>query len=253
MSIAESPTLRASQLSRAEAVARTIETEISSGTYSPGDSLGTKDALKQRFGVAVATINEAIKLLGARGMVEARPGPGGGVFVSEPSARRRSGPLVMGFEWTEATMADYHEVRDALEPFILRHAAEHHSERDIADLQEIVDRMEQGLHEPAQYLRQNTAFHRRVAAISPNPAMRSLYVTVLDFFEHAVDPEQLPPTLHVHNLEVHQQLLAGIVSRDLRQLRAAMRAHDRHRREYGLALEDASTPARAPSTTGRRR
>lgn len=251
MSIGESPTLRASQVSRAEAVARTIETEISSGTHSPGDSLGTKDALKRRFGVAVATINEAIKLLGARGMVEARPGPGGGVFVSQPTARRRSGPLVMGFEWTEATMADYHEVRDALEPFLLRHAAEYHTERDVADLGEILDRMEEGLHEPARYLRENTAFHRRVAAISPNVAMRSLYVTVLDFFENAVDPQQLPRTLHVHNLEVHQQLLEGITSRDARRLRAAIRAHDRHRREYGLALEDTLAPP--PSSGDRRR
>lgn len=227
-------TIQAAQLSRAEAVARTIETEISAGTWAAGDSLGTKDGLKRRFNVAVATINEAIKLLGARGLVEARPGPGGGVFVSAPSARRQ-GPLVMGFQWTEATMADYHEVRDALEPFILRHAAENHSDQDIADLQAIVDRMEEDLGDASRYLRHNTSFHRRVAAISPNPPMRSLYITVLDFFEQAVDPEGLPTTLHRSNVEVHQQLVDAIASGDPKQAKAALRAHDRHRRAFGLA------------------
>lgn len=229
--------IHASQLSRAEAVARTVETEISAGRYAAGDSLGTKDELKRRFGVAVATINEAIKLLGARGMVEARPGPGGGVFVTRVTARRR-GPMMMDFEWAEATMADYHEVRDVLEPVVLRHAAEHHTEDDVADLQSIVDRMSSELGEPALYLSHNTSFHRRLAAISPNVPMRSLYVTVLDFFEQSVDPAQLPERLHVHNIEVHQELVDALASGDLKRLRAAARAHDRHRRTFGLAQKE---------------
>lgn len=226
--------LKESQVSRAEAVARAIEREISAGAVGPGDTLGTKDQLKRRFGVAVATINEAIKLLGARGMVEARPGPGGGVFVTDAIARRSS-PMIMDFDWSEATMGDYHEVRDVLEPAILRHAAAHHSDADIADLQAIVDRMAEDLDDPAHYVRQNTAFHRRAAAISPNVPMRSLYLTVLDFFEHAVDPTRLPSPLHPANVEVHQRLLHAIDSGDLTQLRAAVRAHDRHRRAFGLA------------------
>jgi GntR family transcriptional regulator, transcriptional repressor for pyruvate dehydrogenase complex len=68
--------------------------------------------------VAVATVNEAVKLLDTRGLVEARPGPGGGVFVASPASRMLAGPMIMGFEWTEASMADYHEVRNALEPII---------------------------------------------------------------------------------------------------------------------------------------
>ena len=72
-----------SRLSRAEELARGIEDDIAAGVLSTGDRLGTKDDLRQRFNVAVATLNEAIKLLESRGLVEARSGPGGGVFVSE--------------------------------------------------------------------------------------------------------------------------------------------------------------------------
>ena len=67
MALAADPGLRDSRLSRAEALARELEDQISSGTLATGERLGTKEDLRQHFNVAVATVNEAIKLLdGAR-------------------------------------------------------------------------------------------------------------------------------------------------------------------------------------------
>lgn len=228
-----SRSIDASRVSRAEAVARTIEREVSAGQISAGDSLGTKEELKQRFGVAVATINEAIKLLAARGFVEARPGPGGGVFV-RPVTERHAGPLLMGFEWSEATMADYHEVRDALEPLIVQQAAAHHTDGDIVTLNGILELMTQHLDEPALYLKDNTNFHRLLAMISPNKPLRSLYLTLIEFFVEAVDVSELPDRLHPDNVAVHRRLLEAIRGGDPKQLKAALRAHDRHRRAFGL-------------------
>src|ERR1700704_266749 len=97
--------LQNSRLSRAEALARELEEEISAGVLSTGDRLGTKEDLRQRFNVAVATVNEAVKLLETRGLVVARPGPGGGVFVASPASPQRNEPLIMGFRGTGATTA----------------------------------------------------------------------------------------------------------------------------------------------------
>src|SRR5919205_426364 len=84
---AEPRSMLASRVPRAEAVARDLEAEILGGRLTPGDRVGTKDDLRQRFGVAVATVNEAVRLLETRGLIEARPGPGGGVFVAASSVR----------------------------------------------------------------------------------------------------------------------------------------------------------------------
>src|SRR2546421_12432307 len=97
--------LQNSRLSRAEALAREIEEEISTGVLNTGDRLGTKDDLRQRFNVAVATVNEAVKLLDIRGPVEARPGPGGGVVFARAASPIRPGAQFTGFEATEAHMA----------------------------------------------------------------------------------------------------------------------------------------------------
>jgi DNA-binding FadR family transcriptional regulator len=216
-------------------MARELEDQISSGTLTTGDRLGTKEDLRQHFNVAVATVNEAIKLLDTRGLVEVRSGPGGGVFVAAPGARMRQGPLIMGFKWAEATVADYQEVRTALEPLVVQHAARHHSNADLRALNQIVDRMEAHLGDPAAYVRLNTAFHRRVAKLSPNPPLRSLYVTLLDFFEHAQQQiEHLPESIDPRNIGVHRQLLAAIESGDARELTAAMKRHDENRLALGL-------------------
>lgn len=247
MSAKNQPDLRSSRLSRAEALAREIEGDISAGVLSTGDRLGTKDELRQRFNVAVATVNEAVKLLDTRGLVEARPGPGGGVFVAGPASRLRGGPMIMGFRWTEATMADYHEVRSALEPIICRHAARDRTEADIRALRSIVRDMAAHLDQPLAYARLNTAFHRHVAALSRNAPLRSLYVTLLDFFEKDLTVEDLPPVLSAENVEVHRQLVDAIESGRRNTVEAAILRHDNHRVALGMF-----EPAEQPAAAGRR-
>src|SRR3954449_7086051 len=136
-------TALASRVPRAEAVARDLEAEILGGRLAPGERIGTKDALRQRFGVAVATVNEAVRLLETRGLIEARPGPGGGGFVAASSVRaglRRGGPAgaVLGAAASvgaarrrgnlEALGAaprieDCRAVRNGLEPLVCHEAA----------------------------------------------------------------------------------------------------------------------------------
>jgi len=229
------PILQSSRLSRAEALAREIEEEISAGVLSTGDRLGTKEDLRQRFNVAVATVNEAVKLLDARGLVEARPGPGGGVFVASPASRNRSGPMIMGFEWPGASVDDYQEVRGVLEPLIYQHAARYRTERDIRALREIVASMAADLDQPHSFARDNTAFHRRVAKLSPNAPLRSFYVTLLDFYENdVVSAQDMPEVLHPDNVTVHRDLVDAIELGDRAALDEAVHRHDTNRLALGM-------------------
>jgi GntR family transcriptional regulator, transcriptional repressor for pyruvate dehydrogenase complex len=237
--------LPGSRLSRAEALARELEEEISAGLLTTGDRIGTKEQLRQRFNVAAATVNEAVKLLDTRGLIEARPGPGGGVFVAGPASRMRSGPLIMGFEWTEATTADYHEVRGALEPLICRHAARNHTDWDIRALQAILAKMQESLDNPQVYMRYNTIFHRRIAKLTSNAPLRSLYLTLLDFFERDLGREPFPAVLNPVNIDIHQELLNAIDLGEGPGLEAAMRRHDENRVSLGMF-----SPADASARTG---
>jgi DNA-binding FadR family transcriptional regulator len=153
--------------------------------------------------------------------------------------------MVMGFTWTEATMDDYHEVRSALEPLIVRHAARRRNAADIRALQTILANMESHLDKPLSYVRYNTAFHRRIAKLTGNAPLRSLYLTLLDFFENDLAQGLLPPAVDAANLDVHRQLLDAIAAGEGPAVDAAIARHDHLRTSLGMfrAGSDAEVPA----------
>src|SRR3954462_6312491 len=155
--------LLVARVPRAERVARDVEAQVLGGGLAPGARLGTKDDLRQRFGVAVATVNEAVRLLEMRGLIEARPGPGGGVFVANSSVRvalKRNG---LQATWGAARFADCLAVRNGLEGLVCRDAATNRTAEDVAALRALVAAMERHADDSDAYFELNWALHRRIA------------------------------------------------------------------------------------------
>jgi len=183
---ADGTSLLDARVSRAEAIARELESEIAGGTLEPGERLGTKQDLRRRFGVAVATINEAVRLLEIRGLIHARPGPGGGVFVAESSTRVALNQLILGFNWHNASRGDYLEVLQALEPLLFRDAARYRTGADARALEMALERMERATDDAETYLKLSCSLRRRIAKMCRNAPLHSVYLTLIDFLEDAV-------------------------------------------------------------------
>ena len=222
---AQPPSSASSRVPRAEAVARDLEIEILCDGLSPGERLGTKDDIRQRFGVAVATINEAVRLLEMRGLIEARPGPGGGLFVATSSVRvaiRRNSPQAT---WGAARYADCLVVRTALEPMVCRDAAAHHDDEDIAAIGRIVD-------DDGTPLRPARAVLR--AELGPAPADRQA-LPQRAAAQHLPDAPGLPRgrarrdrparLRRARRRRAHRELVAAIASGPGDRLEAAIAAH----------------------------
>jgi len=214
----------AARVSRAELVARELEREIAGG-LEPGRRLGTKDDLRRRFGVAVATVNEAVRLLETRGLIEARPGPGGGVFVARPAARVAMSHVVLGFTSGCTSYEECLEVRDALEPLIDNHAARHHRASDIRELKRIVKSMQASVDDPAAFFKCNWALHRRIAELCRNVPLRSMYLALVDFLEFSIDRAEFSGFDGVAMVAVHRDLVEAIDAGEGPQLDAAIEAH----------------------------
>ena len=202
-------------LSLAQSLANTVEQEISGQALTEGTRLGTKADLRRRFGVATTTVNEAVRLLENRGLVIAKPGPGGGLFVGSPSHWLELSQFVLGLRHAASAVADAYAVRLALEPLLAEEAARHHSKRDIRDLRRLLVVMESNLEDPEGFLRSNWALHRRICEICQNRFARSLYGSLLGFAESEVEGVAGRETFSAAaNLEVHRDLVDAIASGD---------------------------------------
>lgn len=211
---------------RGQALARHLESKIATLGLVPGDRLGTRTELRQSYSVGVATVNEALRLMTSRGIVEARPGPGGGVFVAnrEGESEARLGHALLGLEATEATLNDCVECRMTIEPAIYRHAAECLGPEDIEALEVLVATMASSLDDQDAFLEANWAFHRRVAAVCDNRLLRATYLALIDILEAGL--EEFAFGSHgLDDAEVHSELTAAMANGDAQRLARAVKLH----------------------------
>jgi len=212
------------RVSRAERLAELVEAEIAAGDLREGHFIGTREDLRVRFGVAPATISEAVRLLEIRGLATTRGGPGGGVFVAGVAERARRTRLILGLDWEQATLMDCLVVRSALEPALFSGAAEQATSADLGELERLVDAMEAGAADPHAYFSSNWVFHRRVARLCANPPLRSMYLTVVDFLEAGMDDFDFSaPSPAV--IAAHRELIAAMREHDAPGLEAALARH----------------------------
>ena len=213
---AERPAVR---LSRAECVA--VQLMAIAEAAVAGDRLGSKEELRGRCEVSVGTFNEAVRIAQSRGIVSVRPGPGGGVFAATQSAMVRLGNSVLALDAGDTSVAEAVRIRDALDPLLIEDALWHASPADIAGMRESIADMAAAVarYDPTAFVHANWQLHARIATVSPNPVLRSLYLNLLDQIEsRTLDvlpvSEQPLPAYIAERLRLHAAIVDALDSRD---------------------------------------
>lgn len=204
------------------AVVDRLKRAIESGVYPVGGRLPSERELAEELGVSRPVIREAIIVLESRGMVQTRHGAG--VFV-QADAESAGGAI---FD-SDSGPFEVIEARRLLEGEIAALAAALVTERQIAEMQRLIDRIADVRLDEATREKADRAFHIALARVTDNDVLAGIVETLWDmryqsalceyFFRRAREAGIEPP------VDEHQKVLDALKARDAEAARGAMREH----------------------------
>ena len=127
--------------SKTEHVAQRLLDKIIEAGLAPGSSFGTEAELLEQFGVSRPTLRESLRILESQGVLELRPGPGGGIMVKKPSIDILARGLSVFLRLHEVPFITVLKTREVIEPALAAEAAANGTEEDFDDMQASIDRM----------------------------------------------------------------------------------------------------------------
>lgn len=224
--------------SRADQLADTLLQHIRASGLGSGDRLGTLDEIRAEVGFARTTVSEAVRLLRERGVLEIRPGRGGGLFVAAETPVVRMRHTLLSADGSERTVSEAVELREALEEPIALSAAAHCTRVDAARLRAMAAEMAECEHDFDEFIRRNWQLHELIAELSPNAMMSAVYTSCLGYLTRSggsYDAEGAGAAAEVVAVAeyirvrtaVHLELVEAILANDPERIRAAVRAHNR--------------------------
>lgn len=148
-------------------VVEELTRDVISAQYLPGASLPTLRELAEAFGVSTPTIREALRILEARGLVEVRHGSG--IYVLSPTEDEEIPWMLSAKDADE--YAELLEARSIIEEQIVGLAATRRTAAELAQLEEIVARMENAPTDGGAFLAADLDFHTALAEAAHNRAL----------------------------------------------------------------------------------
>jgi len=221
--------MRNTPRSLAVGLAERLQVQAEGPDVRPGDLLGTKKELAERFSVSPGTLNEALRIMQLHGLVTLRSGPGGGVFAAAPEGHLRLANLILGFHADAQTMSDAMVVRDSLEPAVWLDLAQHATSQRIEALRGQLRAMDDARANPEDFLRRNWDLHVAAARLCRNRILREAYLGAVDLMIQALRTveagEQASPETRLVNVRAHQGLIDAALNRDPELVAAAVIVH----------------------------
>jgi DNA-binding FadR family transcriptional regulator len=151
-----------------EGVVRQIAASIRNGQPGSGERLPTERELSTAFGVSRGVIREAVKVLGALGLVEARQGSGIYVLNSIPTVTRA---FTLSVSPDAESIEQLFEFRRTLEADAARFAALRRSDAELETMRAAAEATARALETEgwSDFGVADNAFHAAIARASGNP------------------------------------------------------------------------------------
>ena len=219
----------------ADAVVSALEKRIYAGQLKSGSMLPPERELIEEFDISRTVAREAVKILGGKGLIDARP-------RHRPVVRRPDYEMALGVmgglaaHLTERPEGVEHlfQTRIFVESALARRAATDANKDEIAALREALKRNGAQIQNSGAFYSTDMAFHAALYDIPRNPIFPALHRAFCGWLESHWRRMPRLPARNRRNHEAHKKIFEAILNRDPDAAEKFLRDH----------LEDAWTQVR---------
>ncbi|WP_306223006.1 FadR/GntR family transcriptional regulator [Bosea beijingensis] len=197
-------------------VAQKLAVAIITGRVRAGEVLPNEDDLRSEISVSRTAYREAVKILTAKGLVEARPKSGTRAAPRERWNLLDPDVLSWHFEAdpNEKFIRDLFELRRFVEPSAARLAAQRRTSADIARIEAAYRGMADGAPYAESTIRADLAFHEAIFAACQNAALQCLSSAVIATLQWSLLLKTGDEAAYIESLPDHEHVLLAIIDRD---------------------------------------
>ncbi len=197
-------------------VAQKLAVAVITGRVRAGEVLPNEDDLRSEISVSRTAYREAVKILTAKGLVEARPKSGTRAAPRERWNLLDPDVLSWHFEAdpNEKFIRDLFELRRFVEPSAARLAAQRRTSADIARIEAAYRGMADGAPYAESTIRADLAFHEAIFSACQNAALQCLSSAVIATLQWSLLLKTGDEAAYVESLPDHEHVLLAIIDRD---------------------------------------
>lgn len=225
-----------------ELVAKQIEAQIREQGWEPGDLLPAETRLADTLGVNRSTVREALRTLEQNGLVVREAGRKQ-LRISTPHPKEFARRAASAMVHQKVSILELYEAMRALEPVCARAAAERADEKDIAALEDNLDRTRAAIDDRENLVALDIEFHDLIAHAAKNRALDLARGPLGELFYPAFYPVMLRLNAAERLLVAHTGVVTAIKRGDEQAARTWMERHIKDfLRGYELANLDFQQP-----------
>lgn len=203
-----------------EQVLERLRAYVTEGSLGTGDRLPPERELAQRLGVSRVSVKQAIVVLEAQGLVEARHG--GGTYLLRDTLDVE--PVRQLIE-RRRRLPDVLEAREALETKLAELAAERRTEEDLQVLCSAVDFMAEEIAAGGHGAEGDRRFHAAVTAAAHSALLAEFMGSIAEQITESRHESLRQPGRPARSLAQHRRILDAIAGARPKEAAAAMRRH----------------------------
>jgi len=213
---------------------------IASGKYSDGTRLPAERKLCEQFNVSRGTVRLALYDLEKLGILKIRAGSG--AYVQKVSQRK----LPTNFlppDFVNVTLSDIICARKVIETAAITLACEKISDRQIEELQQLIQKMELAGDNLVEFLKLDMEFHRSIIHASGNVPLVTAFESIAEYHKYSQVFSSLYESEISIAIKFHKKMFSALKDRNAKNAAKAIAEHLEHTEQIAKSAKRKNPPA----------